>query len=117
MLLPSISLLFFQALCSYFSVSAASHMDKIQLAKMYACSKEDLPFNLQQPFPLKSTSFIFTYSEKRVEGEGEENLISVKQLNGPIFILCTKLHTDLFALCSVPLGKRSGRKSKCKLSR
>lgn len=46
MLLPSISLLFFQALCSYFSVSAASHMDKIQPAKMYACSKEDLPFNL-----------------------------------------------------------------------
>lgn len=46
MLFPSISLLFLQALCSYFSVSAASHMDKIQLAKMYACSKEDLPFNL-----------------------------------------------------------------------
>lgn len=46
MLLASISLLFFQALCSYFSESAASHMDKIQLAKMYVCSKEDLPFNL-----------------------------------------------------------------------
>lgn len=46
MLLPSISLLFFQALFSYFSVSAASHMEKIQLAKMYACSKEDLPSNL-----------------------------------------------------------------------
>jgi len=45
MLLPSVSLLFFQALCSYFSVSAASHMVKIHLAKMYACSKEDLPFN------------------------------------------------------------------------
>lgn len=46
MLSPSISPLFFQALGSYFNVSAASHMVKIQLAKMYACSKEDLPFNL-----------------------------------------------------------------------
>lgn len=46
MLLPSISPLFFQALCSYFGMSAASHMVKIQLAKMYAYSKEDLPFNL-----------------------------------------------------------------------
>lgn len=90
---------------------------RFSLQKCMLAARKTYPLTFSSHFLWKA-QVSFSLTVKNVwRGKGKRTS-SLQNSRMVLFsMLCTKLHIALFALCSVPSGKRSGRKSKCKLSR